>query len=87
MCSKLKKLCLYRNKNLHAIQRPKFTLLLENSPRRPDLFRIRPPVMVPMREVFFSRIGLIDCCMELIDLSNKHISKQLLEKKGSFFYL
>lgn len=28
---------------------------------------MRPPVMVPMMEVFFSKIGLIDCCMELMD--------------------
>ena len=28
---------------------------------------MRPPVMVPMMEVFFSRMGLIECCMELMD--------------------
>ena len=43
------------------------TLALEKRPRIPDLFLIRPPVMVPRREVFFSKMGLIDCCIELID--------------------
>ena len=44
-----------------------FTLALEKRPRIPDLLRIRPPVMVPNNEVFFSKTGLIDCCIELMD--------------------
>ena len=45
-----------------------YTLLLEKRPRSPERFRMRPPVMVPMMDVFFSITGwLIDCGMELID--------------------